>query len=119
MPRCYCDPRASWKPALRLIAAITQSNPAVVTTTFDHGYVSGTIVRLVIPTACGMTEADQLVGTIAVTGGATFTIDIDTTAFDAFIVPIAPLPSQNICSWVVPIGETAYQLNAAEVNVIP
>ena len=119
MPRCYCDPRPNWKPATRLIASITQSNPAFVTTTFAHGYVSGIIVRLFIPKTCGMIEADQITGTITVTGGATFTVDIDTRNFNAFVVPVAPLPSQNICAWVVPIGETTLNMNAPEENVIP
>lgn len=122
-----------FKPAMRLIAAITQSNPAIVTTALSidtiaqpnvitygtNGYVTGTIVRLDVPQACGMQEIDQKTGTITVTGANTFTIDIDTTTFSAFAIPTNPLPFVNTCAMVVPIGEDNGQLNAAVQNVLP
>lgn len=73
----------TFQPAMRIISAITNASPATVTTTFDHDYVSGTVVRLHIPTGFGMYQANKLQGEITVTGTTTFTIDIDTTDFDA------------------------------------
>jgi len=73
--------------AMRVISSITNANPAVVTTTFDHQYLTGLIVRLNIPKGYGMSQANQLYGPITVTGSTTFTIDIDSTLFDTFIVP--------------------------------
>ncbi len=119
MSYCYADPFPIFKPAMRLIASITQSNPAVVTTTFDHGYVSGTIVRLDIPVADGMQQANQFYGPILVTGNTTFTLPLDSTHFNAFSVPVSPSPHVNTCAMVVPIGENNEILTAAVQNVLP
>lgn len=119
MPRCYANPNPIYQPAMRLIAAITQSFPAQVTTTFAHQYITGTIVRLDIPPADGMQQADQFVGPITVTAPTTFTIPLDTTHFDAFAIPGSPPPAVNICAQVVPIGEVGSTLQAATVNVLP
>ena len=118
MPRCYANPNPIYQPAMRLIASITQSCPAIVTTTFAHQYFTGTIVRLDIPIADGMQQADQFVGPILVTSDTTFAIALDTTNFDAFAIPGSPAPSQNICAQVVPIGEVNETLLAATVNVL-
>ena len=118
MSTCYANPSPSFQPAMRLIASITNANPATVTTTFDHDYESGLIVRLNIPTACGMFQADKLTGTITVTGATTFTIDIDTTAFDAFSIPVAPAWNDNTCATVVPVGESNDILRLATRNVL-
>jgi hypothetical protein len=119
MPRCYANPNPIFQPAMRLIAAITRSNPLSVTTTFAHQYKDGTIVRLDIPLADGMQQADQRFGPIIVTSPTTFTMPIDSTNFDAFAIPFAPPPALNICAQVVPIGEVDETLQAATVNVLP
>lgn len=82
------DANPVFQRAMRIISTITNANPAVVTTTFDHQYLTGLIVRLNIPRGYGMTQANRLYGPIVVTGATTFTIDIDTTHFDTFIVPV-------------------------------
>lgn len=113
---CYAVPFPVFQPAMRIVTAITQSNPCQVTTSFAHQYVSGTIVRLDIPLANGM---QQLVGTssapvtypITVTGSTTFTIPVDSTKFQAFV--------NNECCPVVPVGELNSQLIAATQNVLP
>ena len=119
MPRCFAYMNPVFQPAMRLIAAITQSSPATVTTTFNHLYISGTTVRLDIPVADGMQQANQFVGPIIVTGPTTFTIDLDTTNFDAFAIPVSPGPHENICAQVVPVGELNSQLTAAVKNTLP
>lgn len=81
------DPNPVFQRAMRIISDITRSNPAVVTTTFNHQYQTGMIVRLLIPAGYGMTQANQLYAPIVVTGDMTFTIDIDTTSFDRFASP--------------------------------
>lgn len=82
------DANPVFQRAMRIVSTITNANPAVVTTTFDHQYLTGLIVRLNIPKGYGMTQANRLYGPIVVTGATTFTVDIDTTHFDTFIVPI-------------------------------
>ncbi len=66
MGRCFAYPNPIFQPAMRLIAAITNANPAVVTTTFAHLYLTGLIVRLDLPPAVGMPQANGMTGTITV-----------------------------------------------------
>jgi len=108
----------TFQPAMRIITAITQSNPAAVTTSFDHDYVSGMIVRLVIPPGYGLEEYNEQKGTITVTGDTTFTIDIDTTIGEPFTVP-AVFPENKQSPQVLPIGEINSMLTTATRNVLP
>lgn len=105
-----------YQPAMRQIAAITNANPAVVTTTFNHNYITGTIIRLDITPGHGMAQANQLFAPIIRLTPTTFSIAIDTTLFDPFVVPISNrgTPSQTIA-----IGEVSQILTAAEQNVAP
>jgi hypothetical protein len=118
---CYANPTPSFEPAMRLIAAITNANPAQVTTTFNHEYVTGTIVRLKIPESYGMVEANNLTGGISVIDNLNFTINIDTTLFTPFALNpvLAADPHNDICPQVIPIGENSLILSAAEQNVLP
>jgi len=118
-PRCYANPDPIYQPAMRLIAAITNSNPAAVTTTFAHQYSTGIIVRLDIPVADGMQQANGLIGPITVTSPTTFTMAIDTTQFDPFSIPMSAPPNINICAQVVPVGEVNETLDYAVRNVLP
>lgn len=106
-------------PAMRIITAITQSNPMQITTSFNHLYLNGCIVRLDIPLADGMQQANQLFGTLTVTSATTFTLPFDSTLFDAFSIPVAPLPQVNTCAMSVPIGEATLNLDSAVQNVLP
>ena len=109
----YIDP--IFQPAMRQIAAITQSNPAIVTTTQNHLYKSGNIIRLDIPANFGMVQANQQFGTTVVTGPTTFTIAIDTTFYDAYVVPAAYGPA-GVC---VPFAEDNNLLTNAVQNTLP
>jgi hypothetical protein len=104
---------------MRLIAAISQANPAEVTTTFAHQYISGTVVRLDIPQIDGMQELADTIWPITVTGATTFTIPVNSTAFSAFAIPVDPPFHVNTCAQVVPIGEINETLAAATRNVLP
>lgn len=119
MARCYANPDPIFQPAMRLIASITNSFPAQVTTTFAHQYKSGLIVRLDIPNAVGMQGANGLTGAIVVDSSTTFLINIDTTNFSPFSIPPSPGPFEDICAQVVPIGEINEQLDQATRNVLP
>ena len=119
----YAIQNPVYQPAMRVILSITNSFPAVVVTSVDgvvpadHDYITGTIVRLDIPTGFGMTQADQLTGTIEVLSLTSFAIDIDTTLFDVFAMPAAwPFSQQQ--AQVVPIGEINEILTASTVNVL-
>lgn len=119
MSTCYADPNPIFQPAMRLIASITNAFPAVVTTTFAHQYETGLIVRLDLPPAVGMQQANGRTGTITVINTTSFSIDIDTQHFDAFAIPPSPGPFDNTCAQVVPIGEVNETLYLATRNILP
>ncbi len=107
-----------YKPAMRVIAGITNAPQCTVTTTVDHGYIVGTIVRLDVPPSGGMIQANQKTGTILqVPSTTTFVMDLNTTLFDVFSVPSVFPPAYND-SQVVPIGEDNDILTAAVVNAL-
>jgi len=116
VPSCYANPSPTFQRAMRLVSDITNANPAVVTTTFDHDYLTGDIVRLMVPSAYGMTQMNQLVGTISVTGTDTFSIDINSSLFDSFTTPANPSPRVRSCAHVVPVGEINGRLTSATYN---
>lgn len=120
MPRCFAINNPHFKPAMRLIAGITNTNPATVTTTFAHQYISLTTVRLDIPIACGMPQINGMTGIITVLSPTTFSFPVDSTNFQAFILPDPNTtnPHTNICAMVVPIGEDNSTLQAAVVNTL-
>jgi hypothetical protein len=113
------EPNPKFKPARRNIDTITNANPALVTTINDHEYSTGLIVRLIIPSAKGMRDANQLTGTITVTGAKTFTIDIDTTQMDVFIAVVNPAisPLLDVCAYISPVGESNEILSEAAQRV--
>lgn len=94
-----------------VITNITQANPMVISTSQNHGLTVGQKVRILVPSVWGMTNANNLIGTITAvtnaTGGGTpasITIGgIDSSAFNAFV--FAP-PSRVPFTFaqVVPIG---------------
>ena len=94
----------TYTPAMRIVSAITNANPAQITTTFAHGYRTGTIVRLYIPLGFGMEQADEETGTITIIDDTSFFMDIDTTTYDIFAAP-ADFPLDRQYAQVVPIGE--------------
>lgn len=118
MANCVCEVNPVWQPAMRMIAGISNSSPATVTTTVNHLYVTGTIVRISIPQACGMQQLHNYAGTLTSTGPTTFTLNVDTTRFDAFVIPVGVSPHVDVCAQVLPIGEDPYQITAALHNVL-
>ncbi len=64
------------------VNAITQANPAAVTTAAPHGLATG--FRVKFTGATGMTQINNYTARVTVTGATTFTIDIDTTTFGAY-----------------------------------
>lgn len=87
MPNIGAQQSPIFQPAMREITAITQANPIVVTTSFDHDYFTGDIVRIVIPINQGMRELNQRYAPIIVLSPTTFSMPIDGTAFEALNIP--------------------------------
>ena len=87
-------------PPFRYIVNITQASSAVITTSVPHDYSVGQIVRIIIPKTAqsgvsdyGMGDINGLEGTVIAVNDAvgtqTFTVDINTSGFDAFTFPTA------------------------------
>jgi hypothetical protein len=110
---------------MRNILTITQADQALITTTFDgttpgnHQYMTGLIVRLVIPNGFGMVQANQLSAPITVINDTQFTMPINTTEFDAFVVPSYEPGHFGTPAQVVPVGEINEILTEATQNVLP
>jgi hypothetical protein len=97
-------------PTKRYIVNITQAVNGVVTTSVPHGYTVGQTVRLYVPTVFGMTQANNLLVNITAVTPSTFTTNINTTAFSAFVYP-GPLTVPFTPAIVVPVGEETDQFS--------
>ena len=106
-----------FQPAMRIITAITNGFPCIVTTSFAHNYLSGLLVRLDIPKEYGMEQANQLFGPITYIDAVTFSLPIDTTFFTPFVVPLPAVLST--LAQAVPMAEVASQLYQAQRDVAP
>jgi hypothetical protein len=70
--------------SLRNISAITKANPAVVTTTASHGWLTGQ--QVYIADVVGMTEVNDQIYTITKTGANTFKLDAtDSSGYGAYV----------------------------------
>ena len=98
-------------PSSLTITAITQASPMVITvsatntSTEANTYIVGMAIRLMVPQSYKMYQANNLVGTITAISGSNFTLNLDSSQFDAFVVPsgnvtqpatIAPFGSRNL-----------------------
>ncbi len=107
-----------YQPAMRVISSITNAKKAVITTTFNHQYTTGMIMRLNIPQGFGMPQANTKYGKIEVTSPTEFIIDLDTEFFDKFTPPTS-FPENQQYAQVTPMGEVNEMLTAATKNVLP
>lgn len=120
---CTCEINPKFIPAMRCITAITNANPAIVTTSVSHLYNTGLIIRLRVPSACGMNGIDGGKYQITVIDATRFSIDVDTTNLQPFIIPpILPAPGGvpdffDICAQVTPIGQGDGYDNSYSRNV--
>lgn len=124
-PNYYGVQFPTFQRAMRNILSITQSESALITTTFDginpgnHQYNTGLIVRLYVPYGFGMVRLNAMEAPITVVNDTQFTVPIDTTNFDAFVVPDFQPGDFGTPAQVVPIGEVNDLLTEATQNVLP
>lgn len=115
----------TFQPAMRVIVSITNTDPVIITTMYEHQYHDGLIVRIDIPSDDGMQELNQKTGTVTVIDANSFSLPINTIFFEPFVIPEdpdnpgTPPPQAQICAMVVPIGEDNTILNQATRNVLP
>ncbi len=108
-------------PSTLLITAITNSKPMVMTTTYDpvtaaNTYIPGMVVKLVVPKSYGMFQANGLSGKIISVLGSVFTLAIDSTNFDAFVIPASTAEQP---ASIVPSGSNNTEYNNTTVYNLP
>lgn len=125
MANYYAVPFPTFQRAMRNILSITQAEECLVTTTFDgttpgeHQYMSGLIVRLIIPEGFGMAPANKRYAPITVINSTQFTMPINTTNMDPFVVPAYQPGNFGTPAVCTPVGEINSILTESTVNVLP
>ncbi len=124
-PNSGAQQKPIFQPAMRQIASITRSNPVVITTTFDHNYFTGDIVRINIPSNAGITlnplasfgmpQINKMYAPITVLSNTTFSMPIDSTLYDPFAEPVGALQFAQCTN----IAEVAQNIWGAEYNTLP
>lgn len=95
-------------PRARYITAITKATSAVITMSVTHGFTVGQDVRILVPAAFGMTQINNLLGTITAvnTSTNTITVNIDSSGFTTFAFPSSATAAAGVTfAQVVPVGE--------------
>lgn len=114
-----------YQPAQRFILSITQTNPIVVTTTFDgttpgdNQYESGLIVQLLTPRGFGMVALNEVLGPITVLSSSSFSMNIDATMLDPFVIPPIQPGNFGTVAQVIPVGEVTAIVSQSTKNVLP
>lgn len=86
-------------PSSLLITNITRSCPMVITVSIGNSsteaniYITGMSIRLFVPKTYGMYQANNLVGTISKINGLNFTLNLDSSLFDPFVIPVGSVES--------------------------
>lgn len=96
-------------PGMLIISAITNANPMVATIvdSIYNTYIEGMLVTLTIPPHYGMFQANELTGLITNISGLNFTLNIDASLFDPFVVPAPGLPPPSRPASLAPGGSRA------------
>lgn len=124
-PNYYSVPFPTFQRAMRNVLSITQAENAVITTTYDgispanHDYANGLIIRVMVPHGFGMEQINKKLGIVTVINDTQFSVDIDSTNFDAFLVPSYNPGHFGTPAFVVPVGEVNDILTMATENVLP
>lgn len=124
-PNYYAQQFPVFQKAMRNVLSITQAQQALITTTFDginpgaHNYLTGLIVRLIVPDGFGMTALNQFEGSIIVINETQFIMDINTTMLDPFVVPPYQPGRHGTPAQAVPTGEISGIVYQAIKNVLP
>lgn len=103
---------SNFQPRRRELSAVTNAANALVTTTENHGYSVGQVLRLVVPKDYGMTVEYVIVTVVTVPADDQFTVDLDTSALATYATPSVP-PSFTQAH-VVPI--TGVEDNATSIT---
>jgi hypothetical protein len=94
-------------PCTRYITSITQAASAVVTLSVTHAFSVDQEVGFRVPEQYGMTQINNLRGKVTAINAVTntVTVNIDTTGFTAFAMPLDAAWSSYSKAELVPVGE--------------
>jgi hypothetical protein len=102
-----------FQPSMRVVTAITNANPALVTTSFDNQFLNTDLVQFYMPLGFGMQQINGLIGQVTAVSPTTFTVNINTINFDVFSDP-----NNGQFAQVTPIAELNSTLQGATANVL-
>ncbi len=107
-------------PSALVITAITNSYPMVVTIVVNpvneaNTYLINQLVRFTIPYSYQMFQLNGITGQIISVNGSNLTLDIDSTNFDAFVVPATP----QIPASLSPAGSRNLEYNNTNAKATP
>lgn len=78
----------TYSPIISDVSDISRNYPALVTTSNNHSFVVGNEVQFFIPQEWGMTQLSGQTGfVLSIPSTTEFTVNIDTTQFNAFVTP--------------------------------
>jgi len=102
----------------RFITGITAANPCVVTVSVAHNYLVGDYVAIHNPDAnMGMPEINGITARITAVTASTFTLDLDSSAFTAFLWPTSAVAAAGLTHpTVTAVGEVATKLTSSLNN---
>lgn len=109
---------ARYYPRRRYITSISLAASAVIVLSVTHGYTVGQQVRMIVPSAFGMTQMNNLLGTVTAINTTTnsITVNIDSSGFTAFAFPSSATAALGVnFAQVVPVGEAAVNTTALPV----
>lgn len=89
-----------YQPSRFVISAITRGSTTTVTTSTDHNYVIGQLVRLLVPSAYGIGQINNQEGyVISVPSSTQVVVVIDSSRYSAFNALISPSTITDIQSF--------------------
>ncbi len=99
---------------------ITQAVNAVVSVTVAHDFTVGEKVSFRVPTAWGMSEINNVTGTVTAVGTYTITTDIDSSGFTAFLPPTSAVYAAGVSpAVIVPAGAGVDNVTDPTVPFVP
>lgn len=107
-------------PNRNFITSISQASQAVVILSITHNLSVGDKIRMHVAAEYGMLQMEGLVGTVLSVNTTTnaATLDIDSTAFDAFAFPTSAIAAGGVTqAHVVPFGTVANDSESATDNI--
>lgn len=102
----------SFYPSINSITGINNSVNAVITVLNTNDLTVGQVIRINVPRTYGMLQIDDQIANIVSVGSNSYTVDIDSTNFDTFSVPISPEQE----ALLVPIGMQANETHANSLD---